>query len=319
MAGLGRLNTLLTVQHTKANLLSRSCARRGYSLLAAYRRSHDFRLSRFPSICHGVSQLRQDEQEDSHSLYNLESITYSSRHQATRSSPAIAFARGSALTVDNSAFYVLKIRNQSSISTSSHNGPDQDLKDEEKHKRSKKRRKQISKAATGMKDLFKKYGWTFIGTYVTVYFVTLTTLFVGINWGWMDPPSLTLGDWGGSAETILEGIGVSPEEASEMKQRQAEGEGISQKWIVDKLGSYEWSKKYADKLANNPSWINLGVAWVATKFTEPIRFGVAVAITPRVARWLGQAPKDEEDLEEEVELVKDPQNEKDSKTMQAKQ
>jgi hypothetical protein len=30
------------------------------------------------------------------------------------------------------------------------------------------------------------------------------------------------------------------------------------------------------------------IAWVMTKFTEPIRLGVSVAIVPTVARWFGK-------------------------------
>lgn len=33
------------------------------------------------------------------------------------------------------------------------------------------------------------------------------------------------------------------------------------------------------------------LAWIATKFTEPLRLAVTLAITPRIARFLGRAPK----------------------------
>lgn len=32
------------------------------------------------------------------------------------------------------------------------------------------------------------------------------------------------------------------------------------------------------------------LAWIATKFTEPLRLAVTLAITPRVARFFGRAP-----------------------------
>jgi hypothetical protein len=206
--------------------------------------------------------------------------------------------------------YGVWMRTQSTISTSSQSNSDDhgNSNQSDKKENVKRRRKQMRTAATGMKDLMKKYGWTFVGTYGAVYLVTLGTLFVGINWGWMDPPSLTLGDWGGGTETILEGIGVPADEAVAMKQLEANGEGFTQKWIIENMRSHEWTEKYADKLVSNPSWINLGVAWVATKFTEPFRLGVAVGITPRVAKFFGNAPKEddvEEDAEEIVEEAED--------------
>lgn len=33
------------------------------------------------------------------------------------------------------------------------------------------------------------------------------------------------------------------------------------------------------------------IAWVATKFTEPLRLALTLAITPRIARLVGRAPK----------------------------
>jgi hypothetical protein len=33
------------------------------------------------------------------------------------------------------------------------------------------------------------------------------------------------------------------------------------------------------------------LAWIATKFTEPVRLAVTLAVTPRIARFLGRAPK----------------------------
>ncbi|KAK1938234.1 hypothetical protein P3T76_009384 [Phytophthora citrophthora] len=33
------------------------------------------------------------------------------------------------------------------------------------------------------------------------------------------------------------------------------------------------------------------LAWIATKFTEPLRLALTIAVTPRIARFLGRAPK----------------------------
>lgn len=42
----------------------------------------------------------------------------------------------------------------------------------------------------------------------------------------------------------------------------------------------------------------LAIAWMLTKFTEPLRLGVTVAIVPTIARWIGRGkdhPKAAED------------------------
>ncbi len=40
----------------------------------------------------------------------------------------------------------------------------------------------------------------------------------------------------------------------------------------------------------NPKHGNFAVAWVATKFTEPIRLGLSIAITPRIDAQLRKIP-----------------------------
>eukprot|EP00808_Paulinella_micropora_P009445 g6145.t1 len=35
---------------------------------------------------------------------------------------------------------------------------------------------------------------------------------------------------------------------------------------------------------------NFALAWICTKFTEPLRFGVTLVLTPRVSRAIGRAP-----------------------------
>lgn len=62
------------------------------------------------------------------------------------------------------------------------------------------------------------------------------------------------------------------------------------------------TRPYAEKLTKNPNLINLGIAWVATKFTEPLRLAVTVAVTPRIARALGMASaEDDEDEDEQAD------------------
>ena len=64
---------------------------------------------------------------------------------------------------------------------------------------------------------------------------------------------------------------------------------------------------------------DFAVAWLATKFTEPLRLAITAAITPTVARMLGRAPpkegkgvraKMEARIQEGVEQAKDRVEEK---------
>mmetsp|Transcript_40463 Transcript_40463/g.80464 ORF Transcript_40463/g.80464 Transcript_40463/m.80464 type:complete len:114 (-) Transcript_40463:174-515(-) len=63
--------------------------------------------------------------------------------------------------------------------------------------------------------------------------------------------------------------------------------------VTEFMDHYSWTRPYVPIVENNPEVANLGVAWIAVKFTEPIRFGVTVAIVPRLARYLGYAPPKE--------------------------
>ena len=51
---------------------------------------------------------------------------------------------------------------------------------------------------------------------------------------------------------------------------------------------------YLDRVVDvdkiDPRMGNFAVAWILTKFTEPVRFVVAATVTPRVARLVGRAP-----------------------------
>lgn len=42
----------------------------------------------------------------------------------------------------------------------------------------------------------------------------------------------------------------------------------------------------------NPTWGTLALAWIMTKFTEPPRLALTVAVTPKVSKVLGQRQRD---------------------------
>lgn len=73
---------------------------------------------------------------------------------------------------------------------------------------------------------------------------------------------------------------------------------------------------HLDKLIDldslNPKAGNFAVAWILTKFTEPIRFGLTIAITPSIYRFItGRRAAREEDEDEEHEDNKDKKEEED--------
>lgn len=149
--------------------------------------------------------------------------------------------------------------------------------------------KLAKKGAFSMKDLIHKYGWTFIGTYISIYFVTLGSLFVAVDSGALDPmhlldlklPFSTMDVAGGDAsqssttDIPLDTTGTANDDHDAKS---------AVKVIVQKLGEYKFTKPYAPIVDKNPHFANLAIAWVATKVTEPIRLGVTVAILPYVSR-----------------------------------
>ena len=66
--------------------------------------------------------------------------------------------------------------------------------------------------------------------------------------------------------------------------------------LVDALGL----EHYMEHI--DPRKGDFAVAWIATKFTEPLRLALTAAITPSVARMLGRAPpKDDRGVRAKVE------------------
>jgi hypothetical protein len=134
------------------------------------------------------------------------------------------------------------------------------------------------KGATTVSAMIRQYGPVFIGTYATVYFTTLGTLFLGIDSGLLDPANLLHMLQG----TVAEG-GETPKSTVHM--------------VVNILEHYSWTAPYAPIVEKNPHVANLAVAWIAIKFTEPIRLAFTLAIVPRLARYFGfvvkKVPEDE--------------------------
>ena len=161
--------------------------------------------------------------------------------------------------------------------------------------------KQVEKKGESkVRMLFRKYGYVFIGTYISIYVFTLVTFFFGLDSGLLDPGTLAK-IFKVSKNLACEtadvigptGTGASMNEAANAYQAECAAEVKEDgRTLVDIVKSYlqkwEWSKGYAQKLEQNPHLANLGVAWFIVKFTEPIRLAAAVIITPKVAKLVGR-------------------------------
>ena len=131
------------------------------------------------------------------------------------------------------------------------------------------------KGAVGVRDLMKKYGWTFMGTYFALYLSVVSSFFVGIDSGLVDPAIMLSFIKGGALDA-----------ASETKS--------SVEILVQYLEKYEWLEPYARAMEKNPHTANFGIAWFLTKFTEPLRLGASIALVPRVHKALGRSMPSEE-------------------------
>ena len=133
------------------------------------------------------------------------------------------------------------------------------------------------KGAIGVRDMIQKYGFTFLGTYFGLYFGTLGALFAGIDSGLLDPAAVM------DSVSWIPGIHIGVGDGGD-----GEGTKKTVDIIVELMQKYDFTRQYADAVANNPHMANLGIAWIATKFTEPIRLGLSLAVVPRIHRALGR-------------------------------
>jgi len=151
-------------------------------------------------------------------------------------------------------------------------------------------RQTAREGAVSIGGMIQQYGPVFVGTYATVYLSTLGLLFAGVESGALDP--VVLFQW----------LGQSNESASTVQL------------VVDFMENHSFTRPYAHLIEKNPSVANLAVAWIAVKFTEPIRLAVSFAVTPRVARYLGYSKKDTTTDEEKVQEDKsEPDNSEQTK------
>ena len=160
--------------------------------------------------------------------------------------------------------------------------------------------KEPKKVQSKARILFNKYGSVFVGTYFSIYVLTLVSFFFGLDSGLLDPGTLAQ-IFKVSKNLACEtadvigptGTGASMNEAANAYHDEVSAEVKEDgRTLVEIVKSYmrkfEWTSKYAQKLEDNPHLANLGVAWFIVKFTEPIRLAAAVIVTPKVAKMLGR-------------------------------
>ena len=136
----------------------------------------------------------------------------------------------------------------------------------------------------------KQYGPVFVGTYASLYLITLGTIYGGVDSGSIDPVTLF-----SHISNIAGHVGTEVSGADEM----AESKSTAQ-IVISYLDHYSWTRPAVPFLEKNPHFANLGVAWVATKFTEPVRLVVTMGIVPKLADYLGYVPHADVDVDTDV-------------------
>lgn len=163
-----------------------------------------------------------------------------------------------------------------------------------------------------VKLLFKKYGFVFVGTYMSIYFATLLSIFGSLEMGLLDPDTLSQifkvsKDLACETADVIgpTGTGASMNEAANAYAAEFKSDITDEKRslvdiITGYLQTWEWTAKYAEKLEKNPHLANLAVAWFIVKFTEPVRLAAAIMVVPKVAKMVGKKVPDEGEVENKL-------------------
>mmetsp|Transcript_47420 Transcript_47420/g.92536 ORF Transcript_47420/g.92536 Transcript_47420/m.92536 type:complete len:280 (+) Transcript_47420:147-986(+) len=160
--------------------------------------------------------------------------------------------------------------------------------------------KAASVGKSRMRDLWNKYGAVLIGTYFCIWLPTFSAFFIAAEYGVLSPKLMAvytndLSDAGYAAvdtavDTVQDAIGMEGGAAAAkvvVAQEEKDDEHTFSKYL-DYLDKYESLRPLVDKIRANPTLMNVGVAFVLTKITEPFRIMITIAMVPRVARVLGR-------------------------------
>ena len=111
-----------------------------------------------------------------------------------------------------------------------------------------------------LKVLWKQYGGVAVVTYLSVYICTLSSVFVSLDLDIFNAAT----------------FGLDPNAAV--------------KKFCDVVEYATGINTLPNYIRENPRVGTFALAWVMTKFTEPIRLGFTISIVPSIARFLGRAP-----------------------------
>ena len=107
------------------------------------------------------------------------------------------------------------------------------------------------------KELLKKYGYTAVGTYLSIYILTLGSIFGSLQYDIFNAATFGLDP----LELINKVCGL----------------------IENNTGN----QSIPNYIRSNPTVGTFAVAWIMTKFTEPLRLGFTILIVPKVAKIVG--------------------------------
>lgn len=111
-----------------------------------------------------------------------------------------------------------------------------------------------------LKVMWKQYGGVAVLTYLSVYVCTLSSVFISLDYDIFNAAT----------------FGLDPNAAV--------------KKFCDLIEYVTGINTLPNYIRENPRVGTFALAWVMTKFTEPLRLGFTISIVPSIARFLGRAP-----------------------------
>ena len=134
----------------------------------------------------------------------------------------------------------------------------------------------VKSGAKTFSGMMRAYGPIFFYIHVSLYTAVLAGLFVGVDSGILDPVYL------------MSLIGNSAAQGATETKNTVD-------FVVEWMQNHSYTQGMAPFVERNPHFASLAVAWIVVKFTEPIRLPISLFLTPRVSRYLGIQPKQDND------------------------
>lgn len=112
-----------------------------------------------------------------------------------------------------------------------------------------------------IKYMWKAYGYFAIGSYLGLYIVTLSSIYFALDFDVFKASS----------------VGFSPEMAVHK--------------VCEIFEAVTGSQMLPGFIREHPKVGTFAVAWVMTKFTEPLRMGITLAVVPKIATFFKRAQR----------------------------